>query len=438
MSNHSRTFKLVLPTSKLLFCWRFVAAAAVGFFVLGLQCTARGQEPTVETATGEESAVELPTQSDSTYDSAPVSTATRMPKVELYTEFGIGYDDNFQTRSDTQGSGTQGSGFANARTTLTYRPQFRDMDFDLLAGASLNEYFQNRSDLNLFLGLTLDRKVTPRLTLDANVYAAYRSEPDFGANIGPNQVRGNYFTTSDRFSGSYQVTRRFAAVTSYQLKLIRYEDTFTAAFSDREEHTFGEQFRYDLSHSTVLTGDYRFLLVNYVTAPRNSTTSFMLAGVEHQFNADLHGQLRAGVSFRSFDQDGDSTNPDFEWSLDYNYSRDSSVSWTGSYSVEESTNSVAGARTTLRTQLALNHHFTQRISGSLSFAYHHDDNTQPMTALVTAQDFTEDSFRAALSLKYQVNHWFDVNAQYEHSEVNSEALRSYSRNRYSIGVGFRF
>jgi hypothetical protein len=269
---------------------RFLVAALLGVLLLGWQGTARGQEPTVEGPT-----VELPTQSDGAYGSEPVSTAVRTsPKVELYTEFSVGYDDNFQTRSNSLNS--RGSAFTNGRATLTYRPGFRDMGFDLVAGASVNEYFENRTDLNFFLGLTLNRKVTPRLTLDGNVYAAYRSEPDFGANIGPDQVRGNYFTTNDRFSGTYQVTRRFAAVTSYQLTLIRYEDSFTAAFSDRGDHTFGEQFRFDISRSTVLTGDYRFLVVDYVTAPRNSLTHFVLAGIEHQFNADLHGQLRGGVS----------------------------------------------------------------------------------------------------------------------------------------------
>ena len=430
MFNHPRTTsELVLPTSKRPRCHRFLVAALLGISLLGWQWTARGQEPTVVGPT-----VELPTKSGGAYGSEPVATAVRTsPKVELYTEFMVGYDDNFRTRSDAAGSW-----FTNGRATLTYRPGFRDMDFDLVTGASVNEYFQNRTDLNIFLGLTLDRKLTPRLTLDANVYAAYRSEPDFGANIGPNQVRGNYFTTSDRLSGTYQVTRRFATVTSYQLKLIRYEDSFTAAFSDRGEHTFGEQFRFDISRSTVLTGDYRFLVVDYVTAPRNSLTHFVLAGIEHQFNADLHGQLRGGVSLRSFEQDGDSANPDVEWSLDYNYSRDSSLSWTGSYSVEESTNALTAERTTVRTQLQLNQHFTNRISGSLSFAYHHDDNTQPTTSLLTVQNFTEDSFRVAVSLKYQVNRWVDVNAQYEHSEVSSQALQSYSRNRYSIGVGLRF
>ena len=434
MFNHPRTAsELVLRTSKRRCCHRSLATALLGVSLLGWQWIARGQEPTLEAPTQEGPTVELPTQAEGAYGSEPVSTAARAPKVQLYTQFMVGYDDNFQTRSNTRGSG-----FTNGQATLTYRPGFRDMEFDLVTGASLSEYFQNRTDLNVFFDLALNRKVSPRLTLDASVYAAYRSEPDFGANVGPNQVRGNYFVTNDRISATYAVTRRFSTVTSYQVNIIRYENSATAAFNDRQAHTFGEQLRYELSHSTVLTGDYRFLVVDYVTAPRNSLTHFLLGGIEHQFNPELRGQLRGGVSVRSFEQDGDTTNPDFEWSLDYNYSRDSSLSWSGSYSVEESTNSFAMERTTLRTQLQLNHHFTDRISGSLSFAYHHDDNTQPTTSLVTAQDFNEDSFRVALSLRYQVNRWFDVNAQYEHSEVNSQALRGYSRNRYSIGVGLRF
>ncbi len=150
---------------------------------------------------------------------------------------------------------------------------------------------------------------SPRLTLGVTVNAVYTSEPSFAANVGPTQRAGNYFATADGLSAAYQWSPRFSTVSTYSFRLVRYQNSSTAAFSDRQENTLGEEFRFDLWRDTVLVADYRFLVVNYVTNPLDSTTNFALAGVEHVFNRRLQGQFRGGVSFRSFDQGGSEVDP---------------------------------------------------------------------------------------------------------------------------------
>jgi hypothetical protein len=106
------------------------------------------------------------------------------------------------------------------------------------------------------LDLSLSYAASPRLTLGASINAVYTSEPNFASNVGPTQRAGNYFATADGLSAAYQWSRRFSTVSTYSFRLVRYQDSSTAAFSDRQENTLGEEFRFDLLRDTVLVADY--------------------------------------------------------------------------------------------------------------------------------------------------------------------------------------
>ncbi len=281
---------------------------------------------------------------------------------------------------------------------------------------------------------------TPRLTLNASLDAAYLSEPNLNANVGTNQFSGNYFNTSDKIWASYELTRRLSLVSSYSLLLVRYENPTTAAFTDRQENTFGEQLRFGLTRTTVLTGEYSILLTNYVTAPLDSTTQFFLAGIEHRFSRRLNAQFQAGVSILSYNGTGGSqTNPDFEGSLNYALGRHSALSWTGSYSVEQPQQQGVASQTALRTGLQLSHAFTGRISSSLSFSYSHQDNQQGTSFATIGPSFTQSVFDLSLGARYQLNSRVAFDTSYDRSDVSSpQPGQSYSRNRYSVGATLTF
>src|SRR5262249_21488364 len=151
------------------------------------------------------------------------------------------------------------------------------------------------SEGNGLLDLSVTHLATDRLTFSASIFAAYQSEPNFASNVGPVQVAGNYFSTSDLFSANYHWCPPVLLVGGFSVAVIRYENSFTAAFTDREEYTLSEELRYALLRNTVLVGSYRFLAVDYVTAPQDSTTHFALAGVEQSFSQRLQAQVRAGA-----------------------------------------------------------------------------------------------------------------------------------------------
>ncbi|MFB4187180.1 outer membrane beta-barrel protein, partial [Bacillus velezensis] len=168
----------------------------------------------------------------------------------------------------------------------------------------------------------------------------------------------------------------------------------------------------------VLVADYRFLVVNYVTNPLDSTTNFVLAGVEHVFNRRLQGQFRGGLSFRSFDQGGSEVDPEFEGSLNCALGRHSSISWTARYGVEQATEQNAASQVTFRTGLQFRYAFTARISSAIGFNYQHNDNQGDVTTAgnvnPTAGNFATDAYDVLVSLRYQINRRVDCDLGFQH------------------------
>ena len=394
--------------------------------LIGSQLPVRGADPTVEI---------------NPQDNSPSATDTvanwlrSIPRVEIYTEFHTGYDDNFLTRSPAVGAW-----FTNEQITLSYQMPSQTTQLGIVTGGGAFNYLGQRTDANGFFDLSLSHRFTPRLTLNASLDAAYLSEPNLKTNVGTNQFSGNYFNTNDKIWASYELTRRLSLVSSYSLLLVRYENQATAAFTDRQENSFGEQLRFGLTRTTVLTGEYSILLVNYVTAPLDSTTQFFLAGIEHSFSRRLRAQFQAGASIRSYNgASGSQTNPNFEGSLDYALGRHSALSWTGSYSVEQPQQQGVATQKALRTGLQLSHAFTGRISSSLSFGYSHQDNQQGTSFATIGSSFSEDIFYASLSVRYQFNSRVAFDTSYDRSDASSpQPGAGYSRNRYSIGATLTF
>jgi hypothetical protein len=203
----------------------------------------------------------------------------------------------------------------------------------------------------------------------------------------------------------------------------------------------------------VLTGEYRFKIVNYDSrTAEDSTTHFALVGIDENFSSRLKFVARAGPTFRSFNNDGSRTDPHFEGSLDYKLAPRSSLSWQTSYGVEEPNSSTAStsaplSRTTVRTGLQLNYALSARISAKVLAYYHHDEN-QSMTSLGTVQPgFSENAYDLSLDLRYAINRRFAFDLGFQRSQVTSnqssrqssgQSLPPYSRDRYSAGLIFTY
>ena len=353
-----------------------------------------------------------------------------------------GYDDNVNTIPGGGGSAFSQENLTVSKDLRTVRTQLSIVGgggvvhyFDRIGGPS-NEY---TGSLNLFL----QHNVSERLTLAASVNAAYQAEPEFATDLGSVRRSGNYFSTADTFAARYMLSPRLSTYSSYQLGLVKYADALVGAVQDRADHTFGESLRYRWSPRTTLITEYRFELIDYDTAPRDSSTHFALGGLDYQFSSRLNATLLGGATFRKFKEgNGDRTiHPNGSASLNYLLGPFTSVNWTASYSVEEPNFTETLNQTTIRfrTGLQLRYQPTKRLIAHLALNYSHDENSGLLASGSPGADrqgFTQDGFELLVESKYAVTDRVALDLKFDHTELGS--IGGYSRNVYTAGLTFRF
>jgi len=356
----------------------------------------------------------------------------------LSTSIVGGYDDNVNASS----TGGSGSLYTSENAALSYTFRTQRTLVSLTTGGGVTYYFDHPGghdhDTNTYLGLSLTHKPSRRMTLTLSVFASYQAQPDLSTNLGSNQQLGSFFHSTDTISLDYSWMPRFSTVTSYTFGLLKY-DSSAGSLQNRMEHTFGEQFRYLLWPTTTGVGEYRFGIIDYESAPLNSTTHFLLAGLDHTFTPRLNASFRGGVELRSSESNGFQPGPYFESTLTYILRRNASVIWTNSYSIEESDVPGGSARPSFRTGLTLNYGFTRRLSASLALFYVHGENRSGDGSLSGGSSSTEDTLDIGPSLHYLINRCLSANVGYHYTKVESGSVfGSYSRNNYFAGLNFNF
>jgi hypothetical protein len=350
-----------------------------------------------------------------------------------------GYDDN-----PTLSPSGQGSIFTRENVVLTYARPGERTQFFVVGVGRFSQFFdvsgQDETSGNVTLSLT--HNFSSRLSFYASVYGTYQNEPNFQSNVGPQNVRTPFFDTVDIFSLTYHWFLRFSTVTSYTFERVQYFSSSNGnsqngfqntSAQNRVQNTFGEKFQFNLTSRTVLVGEYRFEAIDYDTAPLNSTTHYILAGVNHNLTEHLMVHVRGGESFRSLENEGNTASPYFEGTLGYVRSNHS-LNWTASYGYESPTATGATTTKTWRTGLNLTYDLTSRLSSTTGVYYHHDENQGG-----TGSTGTQNSFDLSVGLRYTINKHFSLNANYEHSSVSSlGSTPGYSRNRYYAGLTYNY
>ena len=359
--------------------------------------------------------------------------------VQITAGVGMGYDDNL-----TLSSPSQGSVFARENVVLTYARPSERTQVSLIGVGRFSQYFdvsgQNETTGNVTLSLA--HNFSSRLSFYANVYGTYQNEPNFTSNVGPQNVRTPFFDTVDIFALTYHWLLRFSTVTSYTFERVQYFSSSNGnsqngvqntSAQNRVQNTFSEGFQFSLTSRTVLVGEYRFEAIGYDTAPTNSTTNFVLAGVNHNLTEHLMVHVRGGESFRSLENEGNMASPYFEGTLGYVRSNHS-LNWTASYGYESPTTSGVTTTKTWRTGLNLTYDLTSRLSSITGVYYHHDENQGG-----TGSTGTQDSFDLLVGLRYTINKRFALHVDYNHTMQSSlGSTPGYSRNRYSAGLTYTY
>jgi hypothetical protein len=375
----------------------------------------------------------------STSEEAGVSWFPSVP-LQITASVDIGYDDHVIGSNPASSSG-QSSLFARENLVLSYDRAGERTEVSLVAIGRFSQFFDvgtDDKDVNVTASLT--HNISTRLSFYASVYAAYQTEPNFQSNIGPENVRAPHFEMNDIFSVTYQWLPRLSTVTTYTFERIKYERSSSttravAVAQDRFQNTLAERLQFSLTRRTNLVGEYRFLVVDYDTAPRDSTTHFALAGIDHNLTENLSISLLGGESFRSFKDGGDTIDPFVEGSVDY-VGSNHSLRWTTTYGVSQPSTTTGLGATTFRTGLNIAYQLTSRINSAASVNYHHNENQSPSG---TSSGGPQDGLQFTLGLKYTINRRFALHVDYVYSSTSSSGGTSgYSRNRYSAGLSYTY
>jgi hypothetical protein len=354
-----------------------------------------------------------------------------LPTIPIQITAGVdmGYDDNA-----TLAPSGEGSSFVGENVTLSYNRSTKPTQFYLLGIGRFGQYFDvSRNDVDGNVTMSLTHNFSTRLSFYASVFAAYQSQPNFRANVGPENVISDHFNTTDIFSLTYHWFPRFSMITSYTFDGVKYAQVSIGNSQDRVDNTLGEKFQFSLTGRTNLIGEYRFETITYETAPTDSTTHFILAGIDHNLTEHLIVHARAGESFRSLENEGSTASPYLESVVDY-VSSNHTLTWTSSYGFESPTATGVTTTKTWRTGLNLTYGLTSRLTSSAGVYYHHDENTGG-----TGSTGTQDSFYLTAGLRYTINKHFTLNLDYSHTTLGSlGSTPGYSENRYSGGVTYTY
>ena len=343
-----------------------------------------------------------------------------------------GYNDNVNAATGASTSSTGGSGslYTSDNASLSYTFGTPRTHVSLTTGGGVTYYFdQPAAGYNPtgYLGLSLTHKPSERMTLSLSVFASYQSQPDLSTNLGSNQQLGSFIHSTDTISLAYSWTPRFSTVTSYTLDLLNYFSS-AGSLQNRMEHTFGEQFRYLLWPTTAGVAEYRYKIIDYESAPLDSTTNFLLAGLDHTFTPRLNGTFRGGVELRSSESNGFQAGPYFQSALTY-ILHNGFVIWTNSYSIEESDTVGVSSAPAFRTGLTLNYGLTRRLSGNLALFYVSGGNQSGGTSSSSG-----NTIDISPSLRYLITRRLSANAGYHHTSGSGSS----SQNNYFAGLSFSF
>jgi hypothetical protein len=374
--------------------------------------------------------------------------------LEITSGVDFGYDDHVIGSNAATSSNSPSSFFAKENLVLTYDRPGEATEFRLLAVGRFTQFIDlGTEDKDLSVTASLTHNFTTRLSFNAEIYGAYQTEPDFQSNVGPTNVRAPHFDTNDVFSLTYRWLPRLSLVTSYTFQRIKYESSSVSSSpslagigvaQDRFQNTLAERLQFSLTSRTSFTGEYRFEVIDYDTAPRDATIHFALAGLEHHLTEHLSIDVLGGPSFRFFKNDGHTINPFAEVKVGYEGSNHT-LAWTTTYGVEQPSQTVAAGATTLRSGLNLTYHLTSRINLNAGAFYHHEEN-QGATGgtVVNTSTAPQDSLHFTLGLKYTINKHFAAHVDYEYTNQSSSggtssgAASGYSRNRYFAGVTYTY
>lgn len=301
------------------------------------------------------------------------------------------------------------------------------------------------------LGLNVIHRVDERLRLVSRNFVSYELEPDYSYGYASTRQSQEYLIWQLDNSVGYRWTERFGTYTGLRLNGMQYDNSKGGANSDRSIWELYNQFRYQLTPQTVLTADYRYGQTEAGGLAGDSTDQYILVGAEHRFSPTSIGIVRLGAQLRDVDQGQNATSPYLEFAFNSRVTQDFSLRAFTRYGLE-TYDSVAAwnassynfdERETLRIGVSGDYKLSPKLTLFSGIDYipttYASGRKVAGAGPATAPDLDEDILNAYLGLSVKLTDQLTGNVSYNFTNVDSDlALRSYDRNRISVGVSAEF
>lgn len=318
------------------------------------------------------------------------------------------------------------------------------LDEPSVAGASdLNS--QSRA------GFNIAHRVNERLRISSRNFVSYELEPDYAYGFASTRQLGeSLYWQSDNALG-YRWTERLGTFSGLRLTGTSYEDVEN---NDRFSWELYNQLRYQVGPQTIVTGDYRYAETSGNGVSTDATDHYVLAGVEHRFNPNTIGVIRAGAQFHDVDASGgeSQTSPYFELALNSQVNQQFSIKSFTRYGIENydtvQTHPVAGLvefadRRTLRIGLSADYIISPTLSlfGGVDYiptSYNEGRAIDPKYK-GAVKDLDEDLVNAYVGVSVKFNDFLTGTASYNYTDSSSDlGGRNYDRNRINLGLSAEF
>ncbi len=233
---------------------------------------------------------------------------------------------------------------------------------------------------------------------------------------------------------------------------------------DRVEHLISANLQWQLLPQTVGVIGYQFGLVNftsdeYLSGPtfwtpgaplipsdvRNSYNHYIFAGVDHVFNPDLMGSVRAGVQYADFYNDPagyDQWAPYANLNVRYRYGLGSTID-VGFMQQYSRTDVRALNASSSVVYASVRHAFTPKLEGSVLGQFQYTEFDGQVPGLPNYSDLGQYHYVVGLNLAYSFNRHVsaDIGYNFDMLEADSKIVfdrYDFTRNRVYFGVTAKY
>ncbi|GAA5481334.1 hypothetical protein [Haloferula sargassicola] len=302
------------------------------------------------------------------------------------------------------------------------------------------------------IGVNWTHRFSERLRFSTRNFVAYELEPDYAYGFATSRQLDAYLYWQTDNSIGYRWTERLATYTGFNVTGLDYDSAVTN--SDRLIWGVYQQFRYQLSPQSVATLDYRYSQTDADGLAADSSSHYILLGLEHRFSPNTIIVAKAGAQIRQSDAlfGSDSTNPYAELALRSRINDVFSIRSFVRYGSEpyDTVRQVAlgplydfDDRRTLRVGVSGEYMISPMLSlfGGVDYIGAQFDDGRLVSGVgpLTANSIDEDLVNAYVGLSVKFADSIYGTVSYNYTDSSSDFVGySYDRNRVSVGVRAEF